>query len=393
MNILQVNDRIGLPGGSEEYVPQLSRELIKRGHKVLIVFEEGKGDKKLECRKIGGVGNFDKSKNKNALEELEKIVLGFGADVANAHNIQNSYVLERLCRLVPTVRYIHDHRVCCPGFSKFYLSDETSCPLPFSRQCAINAYTKRCATRRPLELANKMLNKPFELEANRRLPKIIVASNYMKKELTQNGFDPSKIEILKDFVEPPALDGIEYQDFIVFVGRVTVEKGLHYLIEALPMVKESISLIVIGGGPDLERNKMLAKELKLEPRVSFKGWVSMNKVYEFYSKCLLLVFPSIWPEPFGRTGPEAMAHGKPVVGFNVGAVSEWLKDGKNGFLLETKDIKGLAEKINLLAQNRNLAKSLGKNGRYFVAQEMNKEKYMGNLLRIYRETVEIVERD
>lgn len=387
MKILQINDRIGLPGGSEEYVPQLSQELAKRGHKVLIVFEEGEGDKRFECCKVEGVGNLCRAKNKQTLEELRRVVLDFNPNVVNAHNIQNPYVVNALQQLAPTVRYIHDHRVCCPGFSKFYLSDEAACPLPFSWRCTANAYIKRCATRRPLKLVKNLCGKPFELKTNRSLTKIIVASDYMKNELILNGFDPSKIEILKDFVEPPNPSEIEYQNFIVFAARVTIEKGLRYLIEALPMIKESISLVVIGDGPDLECNKLLAKKLGVTDRIVFKGWIKMTEAYNYYAKCLLLAFPSVWPEPFGRTGPEAMAHKKPVVGFNVGAVSEWLKDRENGFLVEPKDVEGLAEKINILVQDRGLTRKMGKNGRSFVEREMDKERYMENILRVYEEIV------
>jgi glycosyltransferase involved in cell wall biosynthesis len=67
-------------------------------------------------------------------------------------------------------------------------------------------------------------------------------------------------------------------------------------------------------------------------RVEFAGWVSRARLDELYAESDLLVFPSLWPEPFGLAGPEAGLRGVPVAAFDVGGVSEWLVEGVNGHL-------------------------------------------------------------
>ncbi len=281
------------------------------------------------------------------------------------------------------MRYIHDHRVVCPGFSKFYLSDEAACPLPFSPRCALNAYVKKCATRRPAKLFEKMRAKPFELRVNRALPKILVASEYMKGELVKNRFDPEKIVVMPDPIEVQKDHDIEYGDFILFVGRLTVEKGLKYLLQALVKTSPEIKLKVVGDGPSRLEAQELCSSLGLSNRVAFVGWVSYKQVCELYAQCRFLVFPSVWPEPYGRTGPEAMMFEKPVIGFNAGAVSEWLKDNENGFLLEPRDVHGLAEKINFLWSNLDLTKKLGQRGKEFIVKHNDSANYIQKLEQLF----------
>lgn len=386
MKILQVNDRYNLQGGTEEYVSYISRKLVERGHQVSILFEEGElyqNDDRTDMDLVKEKVNFLKLPL-GKLAELEAVIRKLNPDVVNLHNIQNSHAVQKINQLVPTIRYIHDHRVFCPGFSKFYLSNETVCPLPFSWRCAVNAYTKKCATRRPRKLLEKMREKPFELEVNRFLPKILVASEYMRNELVKNKFGPEKIVVLPDPIEMPTGDfEIEYGDFILFVGRLTVEKGLKYLLRAMAKVSPEVKLRVAGDGPERLEDQELTSKLGLSGRVTFTGWLSYQKVCELYASCRFLVFPSVWPEPYGRSGPEAMMFGKPVIGFNAGAVPEWLKDGENGFLVEPRGVEGLAEKMELLWNDFDLTKRLGQTGKEFIEKRTDSANYIQKLERLF----------
>lgn len=389
MKILQVNDRCNLQGGTEEYLPYISRKLAERGHEVSVLFEEGglnQNDGRSANNLVkGGVGFL--KLNLSDLVGLEKLIKEIDPDVANLHNIQNPHTVQKINQLVPTVRYIHDHRVVCPGFSKFYLSDETVCSLPFSPRCALNAYTKKCATRRPLKLLETMGNKPFELRVNRALPKILVASEYMEGELVKNKFAPEKIVVMPDPIEVPSNFETSYGDFILFVGRLTVEKGLEYLLEAVDGNRSrqmpELKLKVVGDGPQRLEYQEMAISLGLSDRVTFTGWLPRYEVCELYARCRFLVFPSVWPEPYGRTGPEAMMFEKPVIGFNAGAVPEWLKDGENGFLVEPRDVEGLVGKITLLWDNAELTRKLGQSAQKFIKNLTNPEAYLSQLENIY----------
>lgn len=90
----------------------------------------------------------------------------------------------------------------------------------------------------------------------------------------------------------------------------------------------------------------------------------------------IAVFPSLWQEPFGLTGIEAMSCGIPVVGFDVGGVSEWLKNGYNGILVPERDTTAMAGAIDQLLNDKELRKSLGKNARLSVEKNYCKQKFL-----------------
>lgn len=106
-----------------------------------------------------------------------------------------------------------------------------------------------------------------------------------------------------------------------------------------------------------------------------------------------MVVPSIWPEPFGLIGIEAMYFGKPVVAFDVGGISEWLKDRENGFLVKFPDKKQFAERIKLLLEDSSLTEKFGRNGKEMVKRFLNKEEHINRLLQIYHEVIDMWQSD
>jgi glycosyltransferase involved in cell wall biosynthesis len=80
---------------------------------------------------------------------------------------------------------------------------------------------------------------------------------------------------------------------------------------------------------------------------------------------------------------EACANGTPVVAFDVGGISEWLKDGENGFLVPYLDETAMAEKLDLLAANPDLVQQMGLAGQARVAKEFNEGIYMSRLLAVF----------
>jgi hypothetical protein len=89
----------------------------------------------------------------------------------------------------------------------------------------------------------------------------------------------------------------------------------------------------------------------------------------FYLDATAVAVTSVWPEPFGMVGPEAMRYGLPVVAFDSGAVREWLTNGENGFLVPWMDITRFANSLEALLQNKALAGQLGRNGLERVDRE------------------------
>jgi phosphatidylinositol alpha-mannosyltransferase len=151
---------------------------------------------------------------------------------------------------------------------------------------------------------------------------------------------------------------------LLFVGRIEERKGLIYLLRAFSILRKkyrNLRLIVAGDGPEKENCQKFVKEKKLN-EVEFLGKVE-KELPSLYVTCDIFCAPSIFGESFGLVILEAMASGKPVVGFANQGYKELL-EGKKGsqFLARPKDVKDLAKKLEILIKNKKLREELGQWG-------------------------------
>jgi glycosyltransferase involved in cell wall biosynthesis len=137
--------------------------------------------------------------------------------------------------------------------------------------------------------------------------------------------------------------------FIVgFIGSLTQQKGLNVLFEAAAELKEkslNIILVLIGEGKRKQELEQLTKELGIEDIVYFTGYRDMG--WKFMRLFDVLVSPSLW-EGMPNVVIEAMAQGIIVVATNVGGIPELIEEGKDGFLVESKNIHALVDKISYI---------------------------------------------
>jgi len=150
--------------------------------------------------------------------------------------------------------------------------------------------------------------------------------------------------------------------FVLFLGRLHREKGVLDLVSAISHIPEVEAWFA---GPDAgaaaEIGRMAA-ERKLSDRARLLGYVSEEVKRDLLAACEFLVLPSLY-EAQGIAVAEAWAQGKPVVASRVGALEEWVEDGKTGLLVPPGDPKALGTAIVRLLQNPELVRALGEAGR------------------------------
>src|SRR6185295_5739782 len=100
------------------------------------------------------------------------------------------------------------------------------------------------------------------------------------------------------------------------------------------------------------------------------------------------VVSSVWPEPFGAVGLEAMRFGLPVVAFDAGGISEWLVNGHNGFLVPWMDRAAFAARVEELLGDKALARQMGERGRQLVAEQYEFSKYINGLENLFVRAIE-----
>lgn len=133
---------------------------------------------------------------------------------------------------------------------------------------------------------------------------------------------------------------------IGYVGRLSIEKGLLILIDAIKLVEHNIILHIVGDGPDKEKILKYAKDKKI--KFLYHGSVSNDILVEYYNLFEVFVFPTTrLAESFGNVGIEAMACGVPVIGSDIGGITEYLSNDYNGYLFNAGNSNDLANKLKL----------------------------------------------
>lgn len=367
MRIAILNNNLGEAGGAERYTHDVATGFEQRNHQIFL------GD-------LSG----------DVLGDLEK----FNPEVVYLQNVFDLALTEGILAKYPTWRFIHDHQTYCPGSSKYWFRSNKICPVPFSYSCALSGFTQHCMSRRPAKIWRELRTKPKLLETTRNLRGLIVASQFMKEQLVLNQVPTEKITVNPLFISPDweaIISSAQVTESsppaILFIGRVFIEKGVEYLLRSCQLLDASYQLKIIGDGWDLERLRGLAKSWGLKDRVEFSGWLGHSEVARHLASCRMLVVPSIWPEPFGIIGLEAMAWAKPVVAFDSGSISAWLRDGQNGFLVPRLDVSVLAEKIDQLLNHPSLAIRLGQRGREIVRSEFTIARHVKVLEEVFGHAV------
>lgn len=142
--------------------------------------------------------------------------------------------------------------------------------------------------------------------------------------------------------------------------------------------------IICGDGIHLGRMRKLAERLGVQQRVSFKGWLDPEELGDELAEASVVVMPSLWPEPFGLVGIEAMAAGRPVVASETGGVVDWLQDGVTGIGVRPGDAPALARALNQLLDDPDEQQALGAAGKKVVDSRFSPERHLAALLACYQ---------
>ena len=174
----------------------------------------------------------------------------------------------------------------------------------------------------------------------------------------------------------------EHDKVVLFTGRLTMQKGVEYLIKAASEIKAEI--LILGDGPERNELESLIAKYKLT-NVHMLGYFSqrVDKINDFYLRADVYVAPSVWDEPLGLVILEAMAQKTPVVVTRKGGVGTVVKDGYNGYLVRARSTKDIIEKVNKLLEDEDLRKKMGENAYKTVLEKFNWTKIAGKFHNIY----------
>jgi glycosyltransferase involved in cell wall biosynthesis len=380
-SIVHVNEKGGRFGGTEEYLELVTAELASRGVRSHLVcgFVAGAVSPALESVDVvDGLGS--RKVGTHTAAELVDVVGRRRADVVYLHNLFDPAVVTALAAMPdrgPLIWYVHDHYLTCLSELRWRRDHHGACRRRLGSGCLEAIRAGQCVLRYPERLLGDA-----ELSERAALSRtlcdvdaVVVVSRFMHTLLSEA--EPGAADRIHSLPRPIRPLGpprprrrASPRDpaVITFAGRITPEKGLAQLIEALATVRAEghvelrIAGVVEHAGYWDDCRALLHDAIGANPNLGVKslGHLDYPTTDELLRVSDIVVVPSQWPEPLGAVALEAMSAGAAVVASRIGGLDTWLVDDVNGVLVEPHDRSGWADAIERLLRDPAHAQALGR---------------------------------
>ena len=406
MRILFVNKYLYPKGGSETHLLGLANALHPRGHEIEFFGMEHPSivtppDRTTtvpltDYRELSGwharLGAFgDMLFSTAAYRRLREHLSRSRPDVAHLHNIYHQLSPSVLVALreagVPCVLTAHDYKLVCPSYS---LHDGESQCFACRGHRYWNVLRRGCSRQGlagDLALTLEAVLHHFLRVYERHLDTIIAPSRFLRDRLVEGGFDVARVQVM-----PNAISVSEYEshsepgDYLLFVGRLSYEKGLPTLLAAARQLP-GVPLWLVGDGPlraELERQ---AAGLR---NVRFLGSQPHTEVRRLLQGCRAVVLASVVPENCPLSLLEAFATGKPAIATRVGGVPELFEPEPTGLTVPPGDPDALAAAMRQLWEDPDLCWHCGVQARQLAESRHDMVNYIDQLEDIYRSLADVI---
>jgi glycosyltransferase involved in cell wall biosynthesis len=202
---------------------------------------------------------------------------------------------------------------------------------------------------------------------------------------------------LKEIAEQKEKYELQGKKILLTVCRLIERKGVKYILESLNYIRSSnICVIIVGKGPEKEilienANQLMKKKNTLQ--IIFKSGVPEKELIQLHHMCDIELLTSIVDntgetEGLGVVLIEGASCGKPLIGSNVGGIPDIIIEGYNGFLIEQKNSKLLAEKIDYLLENRDIRIRMGNNSRINATKLFDIQNIVKKNIQIYEHNMQ-----
>lgn len=381
--------------GGEDVMADLDFALLKRNGHDVILFHRHNDEIKRYSIKRKSLLLLEPTFSIRSYREMGILLDSFKPDVIHINNffplISPSVIYTSLKKGIPVVMSLHDFRLICAN--GLLLRNSSPCEKCFRSPlfgviygCYRNSRLQTFPVFLMILLHGRIL-KTWE-----RISFFIAPSEFVKGMFSKAGFRTDRIFVRPNYVEKEFVEFLERnfrdvrkENFAVFVGRLSEEKGIKILLAAWDILRKEnirLKLKIAGDGPLMPYVVSRARQNDL---VEVLGFVSPTKVAELLAKAKFTVVPSICYEVFGRTVIESYAAGTPVIASKIGALKEIVIDEETGTLFDP-DAESLAKKIKeLCSLSDNRFTAWGENARRLFMEMYTEDRAYLRLIQVYDE--------
>lgn len=332
MRVLHLADRLSERGGAYWYLHGLIHEQRRLGQEVQLAVGERASALDDPCPVALLPGLESRTRRAVALEPLLRRLR---PDALHVHTVVNPEALEQAAAAGAVIT-VQDHRSFCPTRGKWTRGGEP-CTRPLSAEACAACFEDAAYFREVLALTLE------RLAAVRAMRRVLVLSQYMRRELLAVGVPDDRIAVVPPFVHGLDLDAApEAEPCVLFVGRLTEAKGPWDALRAWRAAALGLPLRMAGTGP--------LRQALAEAGAEVLGWVDRGRLSRLLRSARAVLMPSRWQEPFGIAGLEALTLGAPVAAYASGGIPEWHPGGPG--LVPWGDVAALASALRSVAGSR-----------------------------------------
>ena len=401
MKILMINKFLYPRGGSESYMLKLGEELSLQGHTVEYF---GMYDDK------NTVGNslelytsnmdfhstgfarflypFKIIYSTEAYKKLGRVLDDFEPDVVHMNNINfqltPSIIYAVKKRNIPLVQTVHDYQMICPNHLLYSFSETKPCDRCI-KGSKWNCLKHKCIHDSKVKsLLGVIESKLYSfLKTYKKVDLYICPSHFLaNKLLSASDIYSGKTYTIHNFIEKNTIDenSSNEKPYIVFVGRLSKEKGVDLLANTAKLLPQ-YNFLVAGNGPDDECLKNIAN-------IELKGFVKGKALVDLMSGAKLLIAPSVCYENCPLSILESHSMGVPVVTMNSGGMAELVADGKTGVLAMEPTADCVASAVKKCLDDEFFYESLKNNCKMMRGNIMGVSEYCELLIKKYNELID-----
>ncbi len=349
MRILQIHNFYQQPGGEDQVFRDEGALLEAHGHTVM--------RHTVHNDVINGMNRLVLAKstlwNSTSYRTVRQRVQDGRPDVVHFHNtlplISPAAYYAVQHEGVGIVQTLHNYRLLCPN--AFFFRDGRVCEDCLGKRVTWPSVVHGCYrdSRTASSVVTAMLASHRMMNTwTKQVDVYIAMTNFAKAKYITGGLPGDKIEIKPHFIfgdpEPGDGDG----NYVLFVGRLSREKGIQTLISAWEQMPNGLPLKIVGDGPEAAQ---VARAVEQNPNIEWLGHKAHEEVYSLMGNARAVVIPSVWYETFGKVIIEALSVGTPVIGSNLGAIAELISHGETGFLFAPNNAEELAAHVRWIHEN------------------------------------------
>jgi glycosyltransferase involved in cell wall biosynthesis len=381
LKILLAHSFYRIPGGEDRYVRRQA-ELLSRDHDVRLI--EGRNDQLSDSVGTGIRMAYSRTNRRHARRVMSK----FHPDLVHLHNaypaLGPSVHLAAEEASVPLVMTVHNYRMRCPNGLMF--TEGSIC-----RRCEQGNYGRavlhQCfpSKRQNVAYSGALWLHRFVGRLQDKVSLFVCPSEFVREELLRWGIPHNRVVRIPHFV--PAYSDADATPgaFGVYVGRLSSEKGVEVLLDALRLAKDP-PFRVVGDGPLATALRHRAGRLGLK-RTEFLGTLPPDRTGEVMRRSRFLVMPSVLNETAGLSGLEAMACGRPLLVTSLGGLPELVKDGC-GLVCRSGDAADLAKGVERLMMDDRFCREAGERGLEKSRDEFGPETHLARLEAAYETSID-----